>query len=591
MPLSSTNKENLKKFGSFIEQYLDKNFPTTSTTNSERYLVIDDELFQEIYEKSGLKEETILAALKEAKCNYEDNEYIALAIASFQVKILYDLNFNKENFNEDAYNRKISNTLKFDEKDEKIYKYYNPQSSKYISDQENLWDTIKKKFKIIIPEKKNYSNRFVQYPRHQKIIDGTIRSFLISWADKFKSNLPLSNDYELFCNKLELKDNSPENQIKNHLIFNFYKSWNGESTEEYKKHREFSIRSEKNEENQETEVDDEYYINITSDNNIIFYKNRQQTTDTSDIEQIISKTDRKPFLFTEYGNNIEWWEKYDTNNQRKVLYLLAIFLLKDLNQDNILANAKTEYENERIKIYLRDAYAIFRFKYNTSDLPIEEINSNICKENAFAEFINKKIISKINSYLGEKPKLVEFLGGIKVKGAAKTWYTFALPLICAHGNVTEFSIDGISHQDLIENFCEYSFQEEKIKILQLTSDMLNGIGKHSITINGNTENIFMENICNEKISWQITGTKVKKDKLLLSDTDDKKDFQNSFSINGYEIKNLPEVITRIPQNKSQVSKLSKIFQIDLKYFIKKDSKQYNKMDNLKIEKWRKYGNR
>ena len=46
-----------------------------------------------------------------------------------------------------------------------------------------------------------------------------------------------------------------------------------------------------------------------------------------------------------------------------------------------------------------------------------------------------------------------------------------------------------------------------------------------------------------------------------SDTDDKKDFQNSFSINGYEIKNLPEVITRIPQNKSQVSKLSKIFQI------------------------------
>ena len=121
--------------------------------------------------------------------------------------------------------------------------------------------------------------------------------------------------------------------------------------------------------------------------------------------------------------------------------------------------------------------------------------------------------------------------------------------------------------------------------------MLNGIGKHSITINGNTENIFMENICNEKISWQITGTKVKKDKLLLSDTDDKKDFQNSFSINGYEIKNLPEVITRIPQNKSQVSKLSKIFQIDLKYFIKKDSKQYNKMDNLKIEKWRKYGNR
>ena len=590
MPLSSTNKENLKKFGSFIEQYLDKNFPTTSTTNSERYLVIDDELFQEIYEKSGLKEETILAALKEAKCNYEDNEYIALAIASFQVKILYDLNFNKENFNEDAYNRKISNTLKFDEKDEKIYKYYNPQSSKYISDQENLWDTIKKKFKIIIPEKKNYSNRFVQYPRHQKIIDGTIRSFLISWADKFKSNLPLSNDYELFCNKLELKDNSPENQIKNHLIFNFYKSWNGESTEEYKKHHEYSIRNRKSEDINETEVDDEYYVNITTDENVVFYKNKQPTTE---IEQIISKIEGRPFLFTEYGGNPEWWEKYNKQSDINRAYLLTIYSLQDLNQNNCLANAKKEYENERIKIYIKDFSVLIRFKYNSIDLPIKNIDSNICKYDQFAELINEKIIAKINSYLKEKTKSIEFLGGIKVKGLQKTWYNFALPFICVHENITQFSIDGSSCSQFINKFSDYKLQEEEkyVKILQLTSDMLNGIGKHSITINGNTENIFMENICNEKISWQITGTKVKKDKLLLSDTDDKKDFQNSFSINGYEIKNLPEVITRIPQNKSQVSKLSKIFQIDLKYFIKKDSKQYNKMDNLKIEKWRKYGNR
>ncbi|MEL3907962.1 MAG: hypothetical protein P1P64_02975 [Treponemataceae bacterium] len=212
----------LEQFGKAILEYFKDNYKE----NSELKLSIDDYLFSHFAESAGLDENTVREKIVKLD-TYTENSYIALAIATYQVKIAGDIPIDR--FNDNGYYDKIRNNYP-------RYKDANNQGilDNYFCFQEELWKKVKTLFEdnhltLILPDRREGAYRYVQYPISSR--DLTM-SELLSYADIFKEVNLMPNDtsmhYDLFCKKLE-NYFSEKDECYKRTVFNFYKIWDGRS--------------------------------------------------------------------------------------------------------------------------------------------------------------------------------------------------------------------------------------------------------------------------------------------------------------------------------------------------------------------------
>lgn len=168
------------------------------------------------------------------------DSYVGLAIASYQVRIAVDV----DTININSYYEKLFSFTSFKDGNEVM--------NKYFPYQEELWMRVKELFLsekrfLCIPKQKTGSRRYVQYPLSQRIINP---KDMISFADKFCKVFSPRDSYDInyFCEIMDfdIRFLSTENydfgnpfieECKKKLIYSFYLSWKGETTDDYIKHK------------------------------------------------------------------------------------------------------------------------------------------------------------------------------------------------------------------------------------------------------------------------------------------------------------------------------------------------------------------
>ena len=91
----------LKKFGQTVLDYFLINYPNTYSFK----LSVDDYTFSEFANMAGLLEDEVISKIQAKNTNYS-NEFEALAIAAYQVKLVGDLE-SVQSAGSDSYYQKI----------------------------------------------------------------------------------------------------------------------------------------------------------------------------------------------------------------------------------------------------------------------------------------------------------------------------------------------------------------------------------------------------------------------------------------------------------------------------------------------------
>lgn len=216
------NNHILRTFGQVVLNYFLINFPHTYSFK----LSVDDYTFSEFSRMAEIDEESIIRAIQSKKTFFSD-DFEALAIAAYQVKIVGDVD-SVISSGSDSYYQKIKDNYH-------SYKYSDNNSicNGYFCNQIKLWRRVYNLFqshgrKLEIPADHPGSGRYVQYPVKSHELKN---SDLLRWADTFiKSGLKphdINISYQYFC-KLLFSSKSYNESYKR-TIYNFYKIWDGRS--------------------------------------------------------------------------------------------------------------------------------------------------------------------------------------------------------------------------------------------------------------------------------------------------------------------------------------------------------------------------
>ena len=551
-----TSKEILLILGKKILEY----YLSVTEEGQEIYLFIDDFLFESLIEDSNLSRDEVIRSLNDIQCRTTDS-YVALAIVSFHVKILYDLN----DVSEDSYYSQLQisyDSLRYLDHSQILTQFFygcnfNPVLGD--ADGEIIWDLTKALFAdnnrtLKVCDFHHNKGRFVDLPNSQKIITGSIRRILLDHIKDF-NRLGLKPNqggvsFDFIKRNIPVKY-FPSDPVKKdmlyRLIFNFYNIWNGETKEDYINHRGYSVSRKIKEEELE---DDEAVIVYTPGNDEFeFYLNRHKIENSQIPNRFISKLKNQNCIFVRNGKASNYWLLYNnTFSLRTIEEILVIYRKQDILSSflpNLLINDNV---NDFLTIKTFEDYKIYIFKY-----PISEHENQIF----------------FNIYLNTSKQIKDFeiTSGIKVKPYRNVWYSFALPIIFVYDlRQTEVYIDGEKQMlKYDENFCK-----EK-KYLQITMEMLNKMfDRHKVKLKESSEFTFYIDAFSEvpDICFTQTGWNLNREKALYEIS------QDNFTIDGYKI-NEKMCYKKQSQRREFLTVLDKSLN--------------NHIINNRIENWRKYG--
>lgn len=370
----------LKKFGQTVLDYFLINYPNTYSFK----LSVDDYTFSEFANMAGLLEDEVISKIQAKNTNYS-NEFEALAIAAYQVKLVGDLE-SVQSAGSDSYYQKIKGNYP-------CYKYSdnNEICNGYFSCQVSLWQTVKELFRkkgrvLNIPQDHYGAGRYVQYPVKSHELKN---SELLIWADRFIKAGIKPNDinisYKKFCSKFV--PNCRSESIKR-TIYNFYKIWDGRSYADIlnRRHRNFTPKDK-------TAVDTPIVLDYL-DSKVEFYN--QETG-----EQINDITILEPLF-------------YSSNNK--------VFFVQNEDDDF--------YSPKKNKIdYGTDFIIILKNALNIADSYLENKITQVVNKNLIAVYVirfSKEVCAKFDISVVQKPP-INLVGGLKKSN--KCYFTFGLPTI------------------------------------------------------------------------------------------------------------------------------------------------------------------
>lgn len=370
----------LKKFGQVVLDYFLINFPNTYSFK----LSIDDYTFSELTLMANLDEQEIIKAIqaRETFCN---NDLEALAIATYQVKIVGDVESIQSSGSDGYYQKIRDNYASYKNADN------NTICNGYFLNQIPLWGRVRSLFKkygrnLIIPEDHPYAGRYVQYPVKSHELKN---SELIEWANTFirRGLAPqnLSINYQAFC---DLLFPYVRNESYKRTIFNFYKIWDGRTKEEILGR---CLRTNSNRDS--SRIDTNIVLDYL-EYKIVFYNQEsgEKVLDYSKIQQ---------FLFS---------------SSNKVIFVQ--------NEDNDFYSAKKN------KIECDVDFIIISKSELTiaSEYLINCFHLNYERELLYVYYVqySKEVCNKLELETTQKPP-ISLVGGLRK--SRNTYYTFGLPVI------------------------------------------------------------------------------------------------------------------------------------------------------------------
>ncbi len=401
-----TDGEILERLGRIIAEYFDE-----IKGQDEGYnLLVDEYLFdyflERLEEKQKISRRRVFYALRDVKCNFHGNKYEALAIASYQVSIFYQLGSDTS---QDAYTKKLISSEAYSNLHYPHDYWYQdtPRTApeEGCAYQEKLWALLKKEFGIKdIPEPKAFhaSGRYVQYPKSQNKLGEQPRTFRIKYVDKFiqlglEPNMGIT--YEMF-DELVFNGSMKPDFIKR-LVFSLYGMWDGRSFNEIEKRIKVSAKE------RELQARNECFIQVEPEPKI-FINRKELEIQKNRIPDVYL------WGFSEFSD--------------VAIHKGAYFIEDEEGYDDWLPTRRLinpEDSEERVLIVA-----------NLGKLP-HFIESAIAKGDVqkvklgyytilILEFKSRAEFEKIGIPLKRKP-VFKLTGGLKVNG--NTYYSFALPTV------------------------------------------------------------------------------------------------------------------------------------------------------------------
>lgn len=370
----------LRKFGQTVLNYFLINYPNTYSFK----LSVDDYTFSEFANMARISEDEIISRIQAKDTNY-GNEFEALAIAAYQVKLVGDLE-SIQTTGSDSYYQKIKDNYP-------SYKYAdnNYICNGYFFNQISLWQTVKELFKkngreLNIPDDHYGAGRYVQYPVKSHELKN---SDLLSWADKFIQEgikpHDISISYKRFC-AIFLQYWRSESLKR--TIYNFYKIWDGRS-----------------------------YADILN--------RRHRTVTTKD------KTAVDTPIFLDYlGSKVEFYNQ-ETGEQIKDYNSLDVLIYSSSNKVFFIQNEDDDfYSPKKNKIdFGTDFIILSKTTLNIEDSYLENKITQFIGKTLIEIYVirfSKEICSKLDITVIQKPP-INLVGGLKKSN--KCYFTFGLPTI------------------------------------------------------------------------------------------------------------------------------------------------------------------
>ena len=192
-------------------------------------LFIDKLTFEDICRTSGLGINDCIGYFhaKFPSISVAKDSYQSLALVAFQIMVSNDVNNNGVY---DKLRAEIPSLKGVD--NTTLMKWY------FEDGQDQIWATVKKFFESKKKEIYNFpvgrqygSGRYVRYPISQQLLP---TRQIIQYADKFRQVLDPHMPYTFEEFKRRIKFNwNHDNELVKHLIFSFYQTWDGQSSQDY----------------------------------------------------------------------------------------------------------------------------------------------------------------------------------------------------------------------------------------------------------------------------------------------------------------------------------------------------------------------
>lgn len=433
----------LEKLGHIINDY----FEYITPENEEYNLCVDEFLFDtfldKLYKQDKITKPRVYLALRIIECFFNSNEYIALAIAAYQVVVFYTLDANSTS---DAYNEKLFNSTAYSGFTYQQYWYGGDNEAPYdgCALQERMWALIKEKFRISrIPEHLGFGarDRYVQYPKSQNILGSSMRTFRIRYADIF-IQLNLQPNQAISFDKFQnfIFPSYFQNKMLKRLVFAFYNIWDGRSYHQILEHI--------SKETIEQRAKDEFLIQLQP--RIRLFINKQE------IDPKVNKID----------NRYLWHFSEMTNLTTK-----ATIFIKDNDYNDWMPVLNSKAIDPEEELLLLTDMTIFP---SYIDEFVEENKIEIINIGLYKLLILQSLERKDFELLGINIKPLSYftlVGGLKKK--RNTYYDFALPSV----KLTDEVEDKNSIKSLFIDSIEYSFENGFIRLPENL-----GEGRHYIKL-------------------------------------------------------------------------------------------------------------
>jgi hypothetical protein len=381
-------------------------------------LLIEPEEYRRLKEKTGNTDD-VDSALKTTGrlTKVPPDDYISIAVANLQVQLIYDIATEKI---DDSFYAEMKKYYPNLTNDSDVQRYFGRF-------QEDMWKKVRNIFKkenifLEIPKPKHGSERYVQYPKSQRII--TWKEIIV-YADKFK-RIGLEPhqilSFSEFCEKVHIHENyhldDEQNKIIRKIIFSFYNNWDGSKTEDLKKPRHTS-RSQQLFFKKRTDLaNNRFEFTIKIENEKLRYYFEKSEIFEEAVKNQFNKKPVLPFLLDEeYEDWIYTAGSLHSNNQ------LLVLVDKTRPCEQFKPEFTTEY------------YNVYHFKN--------------C-DNKIAEFAGLQFTTK---------EYFTIIGGIRVincyharNDVLGAWYDFALPVVKIDSSASSrVFID--SNEIIVENNC------------------------------------------------------------------------------------------------------------------------------------------
>ncbi len=441
--------ECLETFGRAIIDYFTQHFEQ----GEEFRLCVTEHVLKECCIVSNLQKNDVIKELQKLKRYIYYGDYVKIAVAAYQVFIAEDIAFEKEN----AYYNKIREAYP------KYKDYSNAYlMNEYVNEMDLLWNDVHKIFKtqnlnLVIPADKTGKDRYVQYPKSQRLLPKKDLELYYEKAQELFSEFEINSidDFKQRIKKYTLGDgifklSEKEKELAWYQIFLYYNYWIENPPPEKER---IYLSQEKH-----------HLSNITikenSNNEIKILKDGKDFFDFSKIS--INNSVKKYFL---YDENYDDWI-FTSKKIHNTVNEIFICVKQNSNQLDELKNCE---------------------KISKGEYDFIKITENI-----------KEISIKLGLPYSEK-ELFTFYGGLKSNAYNNSWFSFALPILKVDENYKSVFID--SKEIFLNN------KEIDLKTLSLEK------GPHSIKFYKTTPMKFI--VSNDSkiikpfsIGWHITNKNI-----------------------------------------------------------------------------------